>query len=393
MFASNRRRLVLANAFASAAVTYWLDVFPSASREVQRWRGHARRIPDPMLRRLALNTQNDERGNLEGAAAFAVLVPPAHREGVVRAAISFQAIYDYIDTLAEQPSADPVANGHQLHLALLTALDPSRDHADYYRHSSSDHDSQYIRSMIDTCREACSALPSYGCVAEAALEAARRMATYQSLAHGRSGSEHRTLARWATALTPPGYDLRWWETAASAASSLGVFALIAAAAKPNVDRDEMGAMKTAYFPWIGALHLLLDGLIDRVDDHAAGHHNLMDHYSSAEEAASRLGSIASRAMKATESVPQSIQHAMILAAMTSFYLSSPAATAPGTHLARQRVLETMGTMARPAMAVLRTRRFAGRALAVSNDLARRLAPVRQRPHALLETQVLDFPLV
>ena len=33
-------------------------------------------------------------------------------------------------------------------------------------------------------------------------------------------------------LTPPDTGLHWWETAAAAASSLSVFALIAAAAQP-----------------------------------------------------------------------------------------------------------------------------------------------------------------
>ncbi|HYM67597.1 MAG TPA: DUF2600 family protein, partial [Patescibacteria group bacterium] len=112
----------MASAFAGAAGRYWLGVFPHISRELRHWRERAGEIPDPVLRRLALLTQRSERGNLEGAAAFAVLVPRAHRARVVRAVVAFQATYDYVDTLAEQPSADPVANGRQLHLALLTAL-------------------------------------------------------------------------------------------------------------------------------------------------------------------------------------------------------------------------------------------------------------------------------
>jgi tetraprenyl-beta-curcumene synthase len=374
--AQSRHRVALGSAFASAASTYWLDVFPNASREVGRWRAHAKLIPDPMLRRLALSTHEGERGNLEGAAAFAILVPRAHRSAVVRAAISFQAAYDYIDTLAEQPCVDPVANGHRLHLALLTALDPDRGHTDYYEYSSSSHDCQYIRSMIDTCRQACAALPSYDAVASAALQAAKRMATYQSLAHGRPGADHQTLARWSRGLTPPGSGLRWWETAASAASSLGVFALIAAAAKPTLNNAEVSAMETAYFPWIGALHLLLDSLVDRAADEEAGHHSLVEHYASTEETASRLGAIASRALQATETVPQGIQHAMILAAMTSFYLSAPGIAAQGTPLIAQRVLEAMGALANPAMAVLRARRIAGDMLALPGGWIRRLAVLR-----------------
>jgi tetraprenyl-beta-curcumene synthase len=365
-------RLASAGGFAGAAARYWLGVFPLVGRELRHWRERAREIPDPALRRLALLTQSTERGNLEGAAAFAILVPRAHRERVVRALVAFQATYDYIDTLAEQPSADPVANGRQLHLALLTALDPDGDHADYYEHSHQGGDNGYMKNLVDTCRFAFAALPWHAAVAEPALRAAERMATYQSLNHATGVDARGALARWAAGLTPSGTGLRWWETAAGAASSLTVFALVAAAAQPALGADEAAITESAYFPWIGALHVLLDSLVDRSADIEAGHHSLVDHYTSAEEAASRLGSIATHALSATERLPNSIQHTTILAAMSSFYLSAPTTVTPAAFPATQRVLETMGALAMPTMAVLRARRSA---------------------HKLLDSQVLDFPLV
>jgi tetraprenyl-beta-curcumene synthase len=360
--AATRTQLALASAFAGAASRYWLDVFPLVGREVRHWRKQARQIPDPELRGHALSTQRSERGNLEGAAAFAVLVPRAHRERVVRALVAFQTTYDYVDTLAEQPSADPVANGRQLHLALLTALDPEADHPDYYEHHAGSRDDGYMRNLIDTCRFAFGALPSHAAVAEAAVRSTERMVGYQSLNHGATGTGRRSLANWAVGLTPTDSGLRWWETAAGAASSLSVFALIAAAAQPALGPGEAAATERAYFPWIGALHVLLDSLIDRSADIRAGQHSLIDHYASAEEMASRLSAIAARAMRATELLPHSVQHATILAAMASFYLSAPATSTPGAMLTAQRVLETMGAVTTPTMAVLRVRRAADRLL-------------------------------
>jgi len=333
-------------------------VFPQVGRELRHWRDRALQIPDPALRRLALVTQRSERGNLEGAAAFAVLAPRAHRTRVVRAVVAFQATYDYIDTLAEQPSSDPVANGHQLHLALLTALEPETDHPDYYRHHSDGRDDGYIRNLIDTCRRALVALPSYASVADGALRAARRMIAYQSLNHGAPGQTHHALARWASSVTPAGTGLRWWETAAASASSLTVFALIAAAGQPLLGATETLALESAYFPWIGALHVLLDSLIDRAADIQSGQHSLVDHYTSIEEAATRMSTIAARAVRATEMVSESLQHAMVLAAMTSFYLSAPCASAPDAEPIARRVLEAMGSLAAPTMVVLRARRAA-----------------------------------
>ncbi|HYM55723.1 MAG TPA: DUF2600 family protein, partial [Solirubrobacteraceae bacterium] len=273
------------------------------------------------------------------------------------------ATYDYVDTLAEQPSADPVANGRQLHLALLTALSPDTAHPNYYAHHSEGRDDGYIRNLIDACRSALGALPSYASVAEPALRAAKRMVTYQSFNHEESGGPRRALAKWASALTPPGSGLRWWETAAAAASSLSVFALIAAAAQPALSVGETAAMERAYFPWIGALHVLLDSLIDRAEDLDGGHHSLVDHYASSEEAASRLGAIAARSIQATEALPAGTQHALILAAMTSFYLSAPRASTPAACLAAQRIGETMGALATPTMVVFGARRAAVRLLA------------------------------
>jgi tetraprenyl-beta-curcumene synthase len=369
--AATRSQLALTSAFASASLRYWLGVFPLVGRELRHWRERARQIPDPALRRLALITQTSERGNLEGAAAFAVLAPRMHRARVVRAVVAFQTTYDYIDTLSEQPSADPIANGRQLHLALLSALDPDCEHPDYYEHNRANRDNGYMRELVNACRFACGALPSYASVAEPAVRSAKRMVAYQSLNHS-PGDTRGALARWASGLTPSDSGLRWWETAAGAASSLSVFALIAAAAQPALAASEAAAVAHAYFPWIGALHVLLDSLIDRHEDIASGQHSLIDHYASAEDAAARLGAIAARATRATETLPNSLQHATILAAMTSFYLSAPSTSAPGAILSAQRVLETMGTVATPPMAVHRARRAAARLFAGADSQSVRL---------------------
>lgn len=350
----------LASTFASAASRYWLGVFPLVGREVRHWDELARQIPDPLLRHLALLTQRVERGNYEGAAAYAVLVPHAYRAHVVRAVVAFQTTYDYVDTLSEQPSSDPVANGRQLHLALLTALDPDSDHANYYEHSSSTRDNGYIRQLVQTCRDALRTLPSYAAVAQPALRAAGTIVAYQSLNHEQADDGPRALARWGAAVAPPDSGLRWWEAAAGGASSMTVFALIAAAAKPDLSAAETQATHEAYFPWISALHVLLDSLIDRPKDLEHGHHNLIDHYASSVEAAHRLGWIAARALHSAETLPDGAHHALILAAMVSFYLSAPSPSTPARILAAQCVLERMGMVARPTMAVHRARRAAGR---------------------------------
>ncbi len=98
-------------AFISAARRYWLSVFPAVRRELRHWQLRANEIPDPVLRRLALDAQHHKRGNIEGAAAFAAFVEPASRPLVVRALVAFQTAYDYADILSEQPSPTRAPTG------------------------------------------------------------------------------------------------------------------------------------------------------------------------------------------------------------------------------------------------------------------------------------------
>lgn len=368
-------RVALAVSFAGAARRYWLGVFPSVSRERRRRRARAAEIPDLLLRRTALEAQR-KWGNVEGAAAFAAFVPHRHRAAAARAMMCYQAAYDYLDILGEQPSADPVANGRRLHSALLVALDPDAPHLDYYEHNVQREDGGYLSETVDACRGALAMLPSYATVAPAARRAAERIIAFQSCNTGERQGDLAALERWARAATPPGSDLRWWETAAAAGSSLCVCALIALAAEADLERPAPGtagtavgdaaadaggaraadAIEAAYFPWIGALHSLLDNLVDAAEDHATGQHSLVGCYASPEDAAARMGWLAERALRAAAALPDPPGHTLVLAAMASFYLSTPEASAPEALPVARAVLDVLDGPARLAMLVFRLRR-------------------------------------
>jgi tetraprenyl-beta-curcumene synthase len=349
-----------------------LEVSPQVKREIAHWRQRAEAIPDRRLARLALNTQAGERGHLEGAAVFALLAPRTRRREVIRAAIAFQALYDFLDTLAELPVRDPVANGRRLHAALIAAVDPARAHEAYLEHSGfAAGDGGYVGDLIDACRDAIARLPSYALVAELCIEAAVRMAEYQSFNHDPDDRERDALRSWAAALTPSGSGLLWWETAAGAADSLGVFALLAAAARPSLSAAEARNAVAAYFPWVGALNVMLDSFVDREVDLHSGDHSLVSHYDAPWHAAERLTTIAVESVARIETLGERARHGVILAAMASFYLARPGARTPDTGPVVDGVLRALGPQARPAMAILGVRGAVGR---------------------VLESQVVDFPL-
>ena len=379
-----RSRVALAATFARAALVYWTDVFPRVCLHIARWGRLARRIPDPVLRRLAFEALA-KRGNIEGAAAFAAFAPRAHRGEVARATSAFQAAYNLLDMLGEQPSADPVRDGRRLHEALLFALTPpgpdanGAEHAessaraaagaephpgegataraiDWYEHHPQREDGGYLDALLHECRSSVAALPSYATAASSARAAAARIVAFQSLNLSEAQGNHEALERWALQATPAGSGLQWWETAAAAGSSLGVHALIAAAAAERLDASEVSALSDAYFPWIGCLHSLLDNLIDKHEDEAAGHRSLVEYYGPL-GAAQRMRWLATEAARAAHELPHSRRHVAMLAAMIGNYLSTAEAHGPELAPVSEAVLETVGELQRPTMFVFKLRRL------------------------------------
>jgi tetraprenyl-beta-curcumene synthase len=378
---ASHSRVALFATFVRAAFNYWTSVFPRVCVHVARWRRRARRIPNPILRQLALESLA-KRSNIEGAAAFAAFAPAKQRAAVTRATSAFQAAYNLLDMLGEQPSPDPVLDGRRLHEALVYAVTPPAGggpshgeprHAgplaptDWYEHHPQRNDGGYLDALIQECRDAFARLPSHLQAAPSAQAAAARIVAFQSLNLSKSQGEHTGLERWARAATPPRTDLQWWETAAAAGSSLGVHVLIAAAADPLLRPADVSALAQAYFPWIGGLHSLLDNLIDKHEDEAAGHRSLIEYYGP-EQAAQRLRWIAGQAQSRAWELPHSRGHVVILAAMIGNYLATPEAHSPELTPVSDSVLRTVGALRRPTMLVFELRRLPTR---LHNRLGRR----------------------
>jgi tetraprenyl-beta-curcumene synthase len=343
--------------FACTARRYWLAVFPRVAVEVWRRRTLATRIPDPALRCLAIEALDRKRNNLEGAAAFAALVPRVYRPYVVKALVACQAICDYLDIVSEQPARDPMANGYRLHEALIVATTRGEPHRDYYAHHPHGDDGGYLRALGDAARAALSALPSFSSVGRPMGRAVERIALYQSFNHGDAGGSYEPFERWARQATVPSTGLHSWETAAGAGSTLAVLALIAGAADPLLGESDAHEIEDAYFPWIGSLHSLLDSLVDHEEDLASDGRALVGYYSSPIDAAARMGAIASESLRRASALPSGRRHALIVAAMTSFYICEiHRSTSSHAQLVAPSVLEAIGGLAAPTMAILGARR-------------------------------------
>jgi len=373
-------RLRLTCTFLRAARRYWLGVFPHVRAEVRNWRGRGQLIPDPVLRRIALRMQAGKRGNVEGAAAYAAFARLPARSAVSRAQVSFQTAYDYVDMLSEGTSSDPVANGRQLHRALLSAAEMDAPARDYYEHCPLRCDGGYLRALRLCCRESLGTLPSLAVVAAALRRAIARIVDYQGCNHHHPEGMHLALARWAIRQTPAGTDLRWWETAASAGSSTGIFSMMAAASEPELTPRRARALEGAYFPWAGTVHTLLDSLVDRAEDAAAGQPNLLDYYGCAQEAAARMGAIAAEAASRMRGLADGRDQVTVFAAMTSFYVSTLEGKRSGDRAIATAVIGSVGGPVVPSLLVFAARGSLSRIArqGVCAGTARRPGPARRR---------------
>ena len=335
-------------AAAIAAFTrYRGTVLPAVRRELTGWRQAAASIPDPILRQQAVEAVTTKAANAEATAVLAILAPRRSRRTVVRASVALQVIVDYLDSLGEQPgSEDPLRDGLRLHSALGAALQPGSAGGDWYALHPRQQDGGYIDRLIAVCRESASSLPSAEMILPFARRAAIRCGEGQSHTHAAAASGvDQALRQWSSELaTSEGYE--WWEVAAGACSSVAAHALLALAGAPWATAGQAAAVDASYFPSIGALTVLLDDLVDRELDLAAGEHSYLRHYSSDAAAAERLERVANFARGEISRMPDPAPHQAILSGILAFYLSDPGAAAPGARRIRDQLLQASGPVTR-----------------------------------------------
>jgi tetraprenyl-beta-curcumene synthase len=302
----------------AALARYRAVVLPAVGLELEFWAARAEAIPDPVLRRCATGALNEKRGNVEATAVAVTLAPRRGRRAVIRASTALQVAIDYLDTLGEQSGADQLADGLQLHRSLVASLTPGAERADWYEHRPHGDDGGYLDALVTVCQSVVATLPSQDAL-PAARRAIARCGEGQSHTHADGGAG---LETWAASLGREP-DLRWWEAAAGASSSIGAHALIALAGNPGASAADADLVGAAYDPWIGALTVLLDDLIDRERDERDGEHNYLGYY--AEEAPARIDFLVAGARRALLDVPRRSGHEAILNGVLAYYLGDRAA--------------------------------------------------------------------
>jgi len=333
-------------------------VFPGVEKELRYWRRFIDQAGEDELRKQGLDSITAKKFHCLGGGVY-TLMDGAHRD-TLTFIVAFQTISDYLDNLCDRSGCLEMAAFRQLHLAFTDALNPEGETHDYYELFPFKDDGGYLDALVERCRQVLRKLPSYSIVKGDALRLASLYCDLQTYKHTHLPLRVKYLEEWFAAYAEEYPDLDWWEFAAATGSTLGIFALVAAAGRENLDREAAARLTASYFPWICGLHILLDYFIDQEEDRREGDLNFVFYYTDAEECHRRLAVFLRQAMEKAALLPDPVFHLTVAQGLPAFYLSDPKVLAQGLQEPAARILEAGGEETLRMYRVCRNLRRQGR---------------------------------
>ena len=351
-------RVAAALARASARELIWGLRLVSA--EVEGWRARAAMIPDAELRADALHALRRKRGNINGAGLFWTL-PDRRNRDLLGVLVAYEILADFLDCASERTSGLGLANGRQLHLALVEALEPGGEISDYYRHHPNGNDGGYLRALVESCRAHCAALPSYEDVRPYLLRAAGLSAVLAFNHEPDPTLRDRALRQWdenQRSRHPgrepmSGGEHRWYERTAGASAWLTVLAMLALAAEPARAPRTAEQTYAAYHDWIAPGGAMLDSYGDIAEDAEGGEHSYIAHYPNMDVAVERLSTLIRGSRRGVRALPGGARHDMIATCMIAFYLSKDSVRTPELRQSTRQLRRAGGPLVRLLAPVLR----------------------------------------
>ncbi|MCF8566117.1 tetraprenyl-beta-curcumene synthase family protein [Alicyclobacillus tolerans] len=293
---------------------------PIARQEIRHWTERAGRIPDPVLRKQALASLSNKRFHADGGSVYAASNPRYTRQ-LVRLIVALQTISDYLDNLCDRCQVLDRQDFHQLHHAMRDAIQPGAPLRPYYALRGNPDDGGYLASLVLTCQQELSHLPSYDAVQPQVAWFIERYCELQEIKHIEPHLRTEELKRWWEPYEQLYPDVKWWEFAAATGSTLGMFSLFLAATE-SPTTDEVAAITHAYFPSICGLHILLDYLIDLEEDQREGDFNFVRCYQTLDEAHRRIHGFAKLGWERASSLPYGGRiHKDVVKGLLGMYLS------------------------------------------------------------------------
>jgi tetraprenyl-beta-curcumene synthase len=314
-----RALVALGPAMPLDIVRFLMRIVPIAAASLAAIRDDAARIPDDRLRHEALASIDGKAYHVAGACILATFLDGAKTRAYIDIVAPLETIYDYLDNLCDRHpevthDAYPV-----LHQAIADALDPNAEPRDYYAAGPPGEDGGYLRRLVARTQSALRGVPHEDRLRRYFAEAAELYAAMQTYKHLPRGERELACVAWYESHRARFSELDWHEFACAAGSQFQVYGPLYAAfaGKP----DEIGPTYDAYFPYLSALHVLLDSFIDQAEDRAFGELNFAAVYGGAPALQERMRFMARTARARFGGLSDPYRHRFVLEVMMLFYLS------------------------------------------------------------------------
>lgn len=298
---------------------YIAQVFPKVNRELAKWHRYVEISPETIPREQALLSIQHKRFHCLGGSVYA-LYPGANMSRTIEFVVAYQTISDYLDNLVDSAGIEDERAFSQLHLAMTDALTPKEPMSEYYQFYPFTADGGYLAKLVAACRER-SNLPSIGLVRASMLKLSRLYSQLQTYKHLSTETREAKILTWTSQHLTPYPALTDWEFAAATGSTLPIFCLYAAAHDPNLTEHMVDTLVTGYFPWICALHILLDYLIDLAEDKETGQLNFVEYYRDTSITMEHLNRILCECLSRAQTLPHPQFHIRVIRGLLAMYLS------------------------------------------------------------------------
>jgi len=265
-----------------------LKVQPITHSCLRQWKEQARKISDSELRRQALASITAKKFHCEGGSLYGLLAGNHYRDAITFI-VAYQTISDYLDNLCDRSTSQDPEDFRALHEAMLQALTPNAPITAYYRFRREQDDGGYLNTLVQTCQEVLRLLSNYDLGATALRDLVSVYIDLQVHKHVQIGERLPRLQAWFAEHKKDLPRMAWYEFAACAGSTLGIFCIVSQLFNPATSGELVVRIKKAYFPWVQGLHILLDYLIDQEEDRAGLDLNFCSFYETSGHLSFRLG--------------------------------------------------------------------------------------------------------
>lgn len=297
---------------------YIINTLPKVQRLLAYWNQEAQACTDIILRQQALASLHDKAFHCQGGAVYAAFPPT---DNLLQFIVAYQTICDYLDNLCDRADSTDGESFSQAHQSLTCALTPGQNTVNYYRGHTQTPDGDYLNKLVQICQQCLNKVPNYSMVYDAVIQLAELYSHLQVKKHLDRNIREDVLKEWILQDISGYDDVRWQEIAAATGSTLAIFALIRAASQPDCKQIEIEQIKTAYFPWICGLHILLDYFVDRDEDIEGGDLNFTFYYKDEKEMEERINLFVRNSYYHAGQIPDPGFHLMIINGLLAMYLS------------------------------------------------------------------------